>query len=180
MIVWGWGGGKPTDHGPAVPITCPNCHNETALHYVESRRWFRLYFIPLFPYATKHYLLCPVCTRGTQLDRVQAQHALAMVWTTNGFLAQQVSTEAYARAVDDLYAAIAPPADLGHEDGTARPPHTRWARCLLRSADSLRSKGRTTKRKRPTRMTSQLDRRLMRTSSSSALSQPTRRAGEQR
>jgi hypothetical protein len=117
MIVWGWGGGKSTDHGPAVPITCPNCHNQTALHYVESRRWFRLFLIPLFPYSTKHFLSCPVCTRGTQLDRVQVQHALAMVWTTSGFLAQQVSAEDYAKAVDEFYAAIAPPAGLGHEDG---------------------------------------------------------------
>jgi hypothetical protein len=28
----------------------------------------RIYFIPIIPYGTKHYLMCPICSKGRQLN----------------------------------------------------------------------------------------------------------------
>lgn len=67
MIIFGWGRGKSTDHGPVLPTTCSNCKNQTWLHYVSSKKWFSLFFIPLIPYGHRHLLLCPICTRGILL-----------------------------------------------------------------------------------------------------------------
>ena len=36
LIIFGWGGGRPTDHGGAVPATCPNCNNDTVLRYTTT------------------------------------------------------------------------------------------------------------------------------------------------
>ena len=50
-----------------------------------------------------------MCGHRTRLDRLQAPHALAMVWMTSDFLEQRVSAEDYAAAVEDFYAATALP-----------------------------------------------------------------------
>lgn len=33
--------------------------------------WFTLFFIPIFPYAIKHHLTCPVCKYGVTLEAEQ-------------------------------------------------------------------------------------------------------------
>jgi hypothetical protein len=67
VIIFGWGGGKAKNHGPAVPQACPSCGHDGFLHYFTVTKWFRLYFIPIIPYSTKHFLACPVCTSSTEL-----------------------------------------------------------------------------------------------------------------
>jgi hypothetical protein len=32
------------------------------------RSWVRLYFVPVVPYGTDNYLVCPVCSRGLQVS----------------------------------------------------------------------------------------------------------------
>jgi uncharacterized protein YbaR (Trm112 family) len=68
MIIWGFGGSKPTDKGAVWPATCPNCHNNVLLHHVTTHATFSLFFIPLVPYDRKHHLVCPICQRGLQFD----------------------------------------------------------------------------------------------------------------
>lgn len=75
MIIWGWGGSRPKDLGPAVPLKCPNCNNDTIFHFVTTASWFRLFFVPLVPYNRKQLLLCPICTRGLTLNKQQADIA---------------------------------------------------------------------------------------------------------
>jgi hypothetical protein len=68
VIIFGWGGSKFMDHGAVWMQTCPNCHNSGWFHYVTTHASFRLFFVPIVPYDRKHYLMCPVCNRGPQLD----------------------------------------------------------------------------------------------------------------
>jgi hypothetical protein len=83
VIIFGWGGGKAKDHGPAVPQACASCGREGFLHYFTVTKWFRLYFIPIIPYSTKHFLACPVCTRGAELtSTAERQRVQALVATT--------------------------------------------------------------------------------------------------
>ena len=80
MIIFGWGGGRPKDHGPAVPQECRSCARSAHLHYFTVTKWFRFYFIPLIPYRTRHFLACPSCTAATELktgaERRQAQRSV--------------------------------------------------------------------------------------------------------
>jgi hypothetical protein len=75
VIIFGWGGSKLTDHGAVWRRTCPNCGNSVWFHYAATHSSLRLFFVPIVPYDRKHYLVCPVCSRGPQLD----DQALAMV-----------------------------------------------------------------------------------------------------
>lgn len=99
MIVFGWGGATPRDHGPTFPWTCPNCHHDGFVHYFTSTKYFRLYWIPVFPYNRRHLLLCPSCTQGFELTPTQAQQARTLSLTCAAFLKDEVGDEAYSREV---------------------------------------------------------------------------------
>jgi hypothetical protein len=71
MLIFGFGPGKAQDLGEVAPVTCAGCHNEVFLHRMRTRKAVRLYFVPVVPYGTDDYLLCPVCNRGIQLEREQ-------------------------------------------------------------------------------------------------------------
>lgn len=124
MIIFGFGGGKPKDLGPVVLTTCPNCRNETTFHYVKHTKWFRLYFVPLVPYSTKHYLQCPVCDRGMKLTREQAQQAYLMVSKTTQFLAQELDPSVYRAAVDHFWSVMSQPSSPPGPGSPAVPEAT--------------------------------------------------------
>lgn len=75
FIIVGWGRKTNNDLGPTYAITCPNCGNKTVWHLLEHTRWVTLFFFPLFPYQSKHFLFCPVCTRGAELEGQRLQYA---------------------------------------------------------------------------------------------------------
>ena len=81
MIILGWGGGRPKDHGPAVAQACRSCARSGHLHYFTVTKWLRLYFIPLIPYSTRHFLACPSCTGAQELktaaERRQVQRLIS-------------------------------------------------------------------------------------------------------
>ena len=67
VLIFGFGSGQPRDLGEVAPTTCPNCHNEVYLHHVRSQKEFSLFFVPVVPYGSNEYLLCPICRHGLQL-----------------------------------------------------------------------------------------------------------------
>lgn len=109
MVVFGWGGGTPKDQGPAIPLTCPNCKNDTMYRYAVGRKWFRLYFIPLIPYDTKHFLLCPICMSGKVLKGEEVRRAKAMVELTRLWSASQMTEDRYFAAITAYWSGDALP-----------------------------------------------------------------------
>ena len=78
VVIFGFGAGRPDDLGEVVPTVCPNCHNQVLLHHVRSKKSVRLYFVPVVPYGTDDYLVCPVCSQGLQLSAPQLPKVRAM------------------------------------------------------------------------------------------------------
>jgi zinc-ribbon family/Short C-terminal domain len=95
VVVFGFGPGSPEDQGEVAPCVCPNCHNQVFLHHVRSKKSVRLYFVPVVPYGTDDYLVCPVCSRGLQLSRPQLPHVRSMSSTTASFRAGRLSQPGY-------------------------------------------------------------------------------------
>ena len=96
MVIFGFGPGKQEDQGEVAPAVCPNCHNQVFLHHVRSKKRFSLYFVPVVPYGTDDYLVCPVCSRGMQLSRTQLPHLAPMKRATASFRAGRLSEAGYA------------------------------------------------------------------------------------
>src|SRR5215207_8042391 len=61
----------------------------------RARKSVRLYFVPVVPYGTDEYLLCPICNRGLQLKDGQQAVVGAMQAATAAFRAGRTTPEAY-------------------------------------------------------------------------------------
>jgi uncharacterized protein YbaR (Trm112 family) len=95
VVIFGFGKGSPEDQGEVAPCVCPNCHNQVFLHHVRSKKSVSLYFVPVVPYGTDNYLVCPVCSRGLQVSDVQLRHVRSMSSVTASFRAGRLPQAQY-------------------------------------------------------------------------------------
>jgi uncharacterized protein YbaR (Trm112 family) len=95
VVVFGFGPGHPEDLGEIAPCVCPNCHNQVFLHHVRSKKSVRLYFVPVVPYGTDDYLVCPVCSRGLQISDAQLRYTRSMSGATASFRAGRLTQAQY-------------------------------------------------------------------------------------
>lgn len=95
VVIFGFGPGSPEDQGEVAPCVCPNCHNQVFLHHVRSKKSVRLYFVPVMPYGTDDYLVCPVCSRGLQVSRAQLSRVRSMSAATASFRAGRLPEAGY-------------------------------------------------------------------------------------
>ena len=95
VVIFGFGAGSPEDQGEVAPCVCPNCHNQVLLHHIRSKKSVRLYFVPVVPYGTDNYLVCPVCSRGLQVNDAQLRHVRSMSSATASFRAGRLSQDRY-------------------------------------------------------------------------------------
>ena len=105
-VIIGWGGGRKKDHGPTVPLVCPNCRNQVTLRYVTVTSWLRLFFIPVIPYRTRHLLVCPVCTWAMKVEREHLPLATRLVEATAALSGGSIGQEDYQREVKSFWAAV--------------------------------------------------------------------------
>ena len=106
VVIFGFGPGKQEDLGEAVQTVCPNCNNQVMLHHVRSKKTVRLYFVPVVPYGTDDYLVCPICSRGMQLSQRQLPHLAPMKGATAALRAGRVSAADYAAQADLFWRAM--------------------------------------------------------------------------
>ena len=103
VVIFGFGPGSPEDQGEVAPCVCPNCHNQVFLHYVRSKKSVRLYFVPVVPYGTDNYLVCPVCSRGLQVSDTQLRHVRSMSSATALFRAGRLSQARYMAQAEQFW-----------------------------------------------------------------------------
>jgi Short C-terminal domain len=103
VVIFGFGSGSPEDLGEIVQCSCPNCHNQVVLHHVRSKKSVRLYFVPVVPYGTDDYLVCPVCSRGLQLSRGQLRYLPAMSGSTASLRAGRLSQAQYTARAEQFW-----------------------------------------------------------------------------
>jgi len=103
VVIFGFGPGSPEDQGEVAPCVCPNCHNQVFLHHVRSKKSVRLYFVPVVPYGTDDYLVCPVCSRGLQVSHAQLRHVRPMSSATASFRAGRLPQARYTTQVERFW-----------------------------------------------------------------------------
>ena len=143
VVIFGFGPGNPEDLGEVAPCVCPNCHNQVFLHHVRSKKSVRLYFVPVVPYGTDDYLVCPVCSRGLQVSNAQLRYIRPVSDATASFRAGRLTQARYAAQVERFWRqlgvnpagqqlvtpassgapAAAQPAIPVRSPGPAQPPH---------------------------------------------------------
>jgi zinc-ribbon family len=103
MVIFGWGPDKQEDLGEVAPGVCPNCHNQVFFHHVRSKKSVRLYFVPVVPYGTDEYLVCPICSRGLQLSGAQLPHIRSMSSATASFRAGRFAEAPYMAQIERFW-----------------------------------------------------------------------------
>ncbi len=103
VVIFGFGPGHPEDQGEVAPCVCPNCHNQVFLHHVRSKKSVRLYFVPVVPYGTDDYLVCPVCSRGLQISDAQLRYIRSMSGATASFRAGRLPEARYTAQVERFW-----------------------------------------------------------------------------
>lgn len=103
MVIFGFGPGKQEDLGEVAPCVCPNCHNQVFLHHVRSKKSVSLYFVPVVPYGTDQYLVCPVCSRGLQIGSPQLPSVRSMSGATASFRARRLTEVQYMAQVERFW-----------------------------------------------------------------------------
>ena len=103
MVIFGFGPGKQEDLGEVAPAVCPNCHNQVLLHHVRSKKRFSLYFVPVVPYGTDDYLVCPICSRGLQISSAQLPYVRSMSSAAASFRAGRLAEAPYMAQVERFW-----------------------------------------------------------------------------
>ena len=103
MVIFGFGRDQSDDQGEVAPGVCPNCHNQVFLHHVRSKKHVSLYFVPVVPYGTEDYLVCPICSRGLQLSTTQMPHIRSMSGATASFRTGRLAEAPYMAQVERFW-----------------------------------------------------------------------------
>jgi hypothetical protein len=113
MVIFGFGRDQSDDQGEVAPGVCPNCHNQVFLHHVRSKKHVSLYFVPVVPYGTEDYLVCPICSRGLQLSNSQLPYVRSMSGATASFRRRRIPEAQYMAHVQQFWrqlgVGLAPP-----------------------------------------------------------------------
>jgi hypothetical protein len=103
VVIFGFGEGKHEDLGEVAPAVCPNCHNQVFIHHVRSKKSVRLYFVPVVPYGTNDYLVCPICSWGLQVSQAQLPYVRSMTSTVASFRAGRLAEGPYLAQVEKFW-----------------------------------------------------------------------------
>jgi hypothetical protein len=103
MVIFGFGPGKQEDLGEVAPSVCPNCHNQVFFHHVRSKKRFSLYFVPVVPYGTDDYLVCPICSRGLQVSTQQLPYVRSMSSASASFRTGRLGEAQYMAQVEQFW-----------------------------------------------------------------------------
>jgi len=75
FFIFGWGHTTRKILNNMPIQICTGCH-ANHLYLTRVREWATLFFIPIFPYDSKYYYLCPNCKMGYQLERDKIEELL--------------------------------------------------------------------------------------------------------
>ena len=91
----------------------------------------RLYFVPVLPYGTDDYLVCPVCSRGLQVKGEQVPVVRSMAKATASRRAGRLTEAAYGDRVEQFWRRLGgnparqqPPAPAGPGGSAPAQPAT--------------------------------------------------------
>jgi hypothetical protein len=89
------------DYGPTLLLTCPNCRNETCFLLVYIKTWLEYFWIKIFAYRKRYYLLCDICSRGAELQGREIEAAKKLNQATVAYLNKSISAEEYKAALNE-------------------------------------------------------------------------------
>lgn len=69
---------------------------------MEWKLWATLFFVSVFPYSKKYYLLCQKCSAGIELNMEQLESAREMNRLTSLYFRRGITEDEYLRAMQTI------------------------------------------------------------------------------
>lgn len=111
------------DYGPTALMTCQNCGNKTYFVLVYVKTWMEYFFIKIFPYKRRYYLLCDICSRGVELKGQQVDAARKLNESTLAYLNKSLPAERYEALLNVARSELGIPLEIElHEVAPRRFP----------------------------------------------------------
>ncbi len=95
FFIFGWGRTKKNNLGPVFENHCTHCNNDKYWNLVTATKWFTLFYIPVIPYETQHYVLCPVCEYGIKLDSQKFEELKPIAENNNALVKGEITQAQY-------------------------------------------------------------------------------------
>lgn len=67
IVLFGFGHKTVKEHQLKDVTHCFHCNNLTNWTLSRQTNWFTLFFIPVIPYKTEHWVYCPICNKGHKI-----------------------------------------------------------------------------------------------------------------
>jgi len=99
FILFGWGKTTTNNLGPVFENLCTHCNSKEYWNLVKMRVWFTLFFIPVIPYETKYFLLCPVCEYGIKLDRQKYEELKPLAESNTALINGRITQTQYVNQI---------------------------------------------------------------------------------
>lgn len=77
FFVFGFGHRKVKHGGTMPPERCERCNNNVEKLFAKTSDWFTLFFIPVFPYKSDCFVICPICREATPITKEQYEALLS-------------------------------------------------------------------------------------------------------
>lgn len=71
FIIWGTGKRTTRKYGVVLSALCGRCGNNVQREIIKVTTWFTLFFIPIIPYRTEYYLMCPICKGAREISKAE-------------------------------------------------------------------------------------------------------------
>jgi hypothetical protein len=97
---------EETVHGPCLQVHCPLCEETRAFDARERRRWLRLFWTAVLPYAVDRTLQCPACGGGVDVDAATYELAVERAEALEGWLVGDVDGERLDALTAELEATL--------------------------------------------------------------------------
>jgi len=79
FIIWGFGKKTVKSYGLMPMRACGRCNNQIQCEILKVTTWFTLFFIPIIPYRTERFLVCPICRAAQEVAKEDFERLLAML-----------------------------------------------------------------------------------------------------
>ena len=74
FFIFGWNNVKTKDYGPSLLLHCGHCDNVEIFHHVKISKWFSLFFVPIFPYESDEFIICPICSSAYPINERREEY----------------------------------------------------------------------------------------------------------
>lgn len=99
--------------GSAYPMTCPKCANPVYFEFYKHRRWFWLFFIPIY-LGKRYYLVCPICELTVTVPKSSAVNFRKLTEATDRLFSRDIDATEYLDILRPIDEAVDMERDYDH------------------------------------------------------------------